>query len=469
MPFYWRFQILVSDLSFHLSLFPESASNWAPMTRGSSTARPGTTRPVGPKPTLRRGRPPGSDKRPRLVPFLNPSGNTVWRVVGIVDGVRVRRNFETKEAAEAWRHERERERLGVASVETLRSTWLTEEQLRLAEGLFHRCSGDEIAEALSWWERHGKAHSAATEVGAGVSVQEAFVQFKAWLESSELRQRTRRNLSDRVGRLVDSLGHCQFGDLTTDSIEGWINSRSVSAATKDNDRRAVSRFFSWCLDRPRRWLANNPCSAIRIEQRRRGTPPTLTPDQCVALMRASEAHRQGRQVRYLALCLFGGVRPDEAAQVSRADVNLDDGEIRIRAEVSKTHAARLVPTEDTPLGAWFRAYPKAALLMSATTRRRDILAIRRAAGINNWPSDVMRHTAASALIRICGSYAAVADRLGNSETILRKHYVAGWSSTLAERWAATRPIGDGISEKPSELRASRRLKNRPGPGVIHFV
>lgn len=352
---------------------------------------------------------------------------------------RIRRNFATREQAEAWRHQREHDRLAGPTLEALRSTWLSETQLRIAEGLFHRATGDELSEAFEWWERYGKAQRAAALAGAGTSVREAVDLFKAWLPSSELRERTRKNLADRAGRFALGLGHAHLGDLTSDTVEGWLAKRDVSASTKDNDRRAISRFFSWCMERPRRWIAVNPCHGVRVGQPKRGTPPTLLPQQCLALMRAAEAHQGGRQVRHLALCLFGGVRPEEATRLRNEDVNLSDGEVRIRAEIAKTHVARTVSTKDSPLGEWLDAFPNAPLSMSPTTRRRDLLVIRKAARIDTWPNDVLRHTAASALIRRCGSYAAVADRLGNSETILRKHYVAGWPSALADQWAAIRP------------------------------
>lgn len=410
--------------------------------------------PLDPRPTKRDprgrvGRPPGRDRRLKLVAFRNRSGTEAWRIVGKVDGVRVRRNFPTREEAESWRHEAEHERLLGPAVETLRSTWLTEDQLRIAEGLFHQASGDELGEALRWWLRHGKEQVSATTAGAGIALFEAFTKFKQWLAESRLRPRSRKNLTDRVHRFVLGLGHAQLGDITADSVDAWISARPVSAATRDNDRRAISRLFSWCMERPRRWIRLNPCSSVRVERPKRGTPPTLAPEGCLALMRAAESHQRGRQVRYLALCLFGGIRPEEAARLRDTDLNLADGEVRIRAEVSKTHVARTVAVGDTPLGAWLLAYPAAPLRMSATTRRRDLLAIRQAAGIEEWPNDVLRHTAASALIRICGSYATVADRLGNSETILRKHYVAGWPTAMADAWAAILPTPANAKAAPA--------------------
>ncbi len=386
-----------------------------------------------------RGRPKGGDQGLKVKPFINATGTQSWRVFGVLNGERIRRNFESRLKAESCRHELESARLNVVSTEALRATWLSGDQLRIAEGLFHKATGDDLTEALGWWLRHGKNHSAAAAAGSGISLRDAFEQYQAWLPTSTLREPTRVNLRTRMARFVTDSGHARISDITPDFLREWLDGRKMTAVSRDNERRAVSSFLSWCMEPPRKWLATNPATAVRIKRERGKTPPTFTPDQCTVLMRTAERYKEGRQTRHLALLLFGGIRPVEATKLREDDVNIEDGEVRIRAEVSKTHTPRTVPTKDCPLNDWLRAYPAAPLQMPVMSRRRDMVAIMKAAGIAEWPVDVLRHTAASALIRRTGSYAAVADRLGNSESILRKHYSAGWATSLAERWAAILP------------------------------
>ncbi len=50
--------------------------------------------------------------------------------------------------------------------------------------------------------------------------------------------------------------------------------------------------------------------------------------------------------------------------------------------------------------------------------------MRKAAGITDWPADVMRHTAISHYVRTHDSFADAAMQFGNSEQIIKAHYVS---------------------------------------------
>ncbi len=73
----------------------------------------------------------------------------------------------------------------------------------------------------------------------------------------------------------DSIGNMKVSDITADTVFEYLDKRKVAKASKDNDRRALSRFFGWCIERPRRWIKSNPA---RKENRERkttnGTAPT---------------------------------------------------------------------------------------------------------------------------------------------------------------------------------------------------
>jgi site-specific recombinase XerD len=79
----------------------------------------------------------------------------------------------------------------------------------------------------------------------------------------------------------------QLAQVTTEFIERFLDKRTSSAACKDTDRRAVSRFFSWCIERPRRWAVANPCREVRIHQEEKGPVAILSVEEC-------KSHYQGR-------------------------------------------------------------------------------------------------------------------------------------------------------------------------------
>src|SRR5205814_9872177 len=125
-------------------------------------------------------------------------------------------------------------------------------------------------------------------------------------------------------------------EITPEVIDGYLDKRKVSPATKDNDRRAISGFFTWCADRKRRWATSNPCALVRVEQAEKAPPAILTLAECQRLLGKVEKFKRGRLAPYVAVCLFGGLRPFEAQRLTWKQINMADKEIRLEANQTKT-------------------------------------------------------------------------------------------------------------------------------------
>jgi hypothetical protein len=52
------------------------------------------------------------------------------------------------------------------------------------------------------------------------------------------------NLRLRLNAFTNSVGNLRVADFTPDAVEAYLSKRNLSPASKDNGRRAVSRFFS---------------------------------------------------------------------------------------------------------------------------------------------------------------------------------------------------------------------------------
>ncbi len=81
--------------------------------------------------------------------FENRNGNTSWRVDGYFNGVRIRKNFKTREEAAAEQSVLELKALNAANGLHTIATVLTAEQVREAEAVFHRLAGN--ARPLSFY------------------------------------------------------------------------------------------------------------------------------------------------------------------------------------------------------------------------------------------------------------------------------------------------------------------------------
>jgi hypothetical protein len=73
--------------------------------------------------------------------FENRNGITSWRVDGRLHGLRIRRNFKTREAAAAEKAALELKALQAAAGLHVATTSLAEDQLREAESVFCRLAG----------------------------------------------------------------------------------------------------------------------------------------------------------------------------------------------------------------------------------------------------------------------------------------------------------------------------------------
>ena len=390
-----------------------------------------------------------AQERFQITEFENESGSTSYRVGGYKrDGTRVRENYADLKAAQCRQvelladyHRRQPEE------SSIRATRLSETQVRLAEAAFMRLDHDEeILSAIDHWLKHGRQ----TAVAESPRLDDAFTQFSAWLDNCPLRDLSRKNLRRRVNVFINSLPNMRVADVTPDTIDAFLSKREVSPKSKDNDRRAVSRFFSWCIDRPRRWAAMNPCREIRIPQAEDGAPEILTVKECEALLNMAKTHKDGQLAPYLATCMFAGLRPFEAARLTWDAVNLKDGEIRLEGTQTKTGTPRVITICDT-LKAWLKAFEGKPFFPA--NWRRDFDAIKRVIGygrktathpnLKPWPVDVLRHTAISHYFRQTGSYGQTAEQFGNSEAIIKKHYQGRVSSEDTKAFYALLPKKGG--------------------------
>ncbi len=386
----------------------------------------------------------------KILPFTNPrTGTASWRVTGTRrNGERIRENFAAADEAQYRHTELEAEFHAANGVAALRATRLTDEQVGIAEAAFKRLEKDEdLLTAVDHWLRTGKP----TTIKESPRLDEALKVYEDWLETTtDLRAVTKGHLRRRVTHFVKNVPNLRVTDVLPDHIENYLAHRNVSANTKDANCRAISSFFTWCMKGKRHWAINNPCYAVEIEGLTSDDdrePVVLAVKECEALLHAAEKFENGRLVPYLALCIFGGLRPFESARLAWDQVNLTDGEIRLKGTQTKTGKGRIVVICKT-LKAWLSRYRKSGEIYRSTYDL-ELKSLRASIGygpkteaqphLKPWVPDVLRHTAISHYFRKTGSYGQTAEQFGNSEAIIKKHYQGRVSSADTKKFYALRP------------------------------
>ena len=199
---------------------------------------------------------------------------------------------------------------------------------------------------------------------------------------------------------------------------------AASRKTWNNARADLHSFLGWCADKQRRWCAENPASAVAKYKLGRGVPHVLTVAQARDLMAYVAAYEDGAMAKYFALALFAGLRsgPDgELMKLARhADraklIDLAHGVIHVQPEISKTHQYRQTTIRPV-LHQWLTRYESAIWPTNADRMLKHIRARFELA------HDVLRHSFFSYLVGAEKSVERAALEGGNTEGILRRHYL----------------------------------------------
>jgi integrase len=174
----------------------------------------------------------------------------------------------------------------------------------------------------------------------------------------------------------------------------------------------------------------------------------------------AEKERQGALVPFITLCLFAGIRPDpyvgEIAKLEPKHVRLDTGVILIEPEVSKVRMKRAVTIQPN-LAAWLATYPLDRYPIMPRGFRRIRMRFRKRFNLSH---DILRHTFVSMFVAKFRSMGEAALQAGNSESIIRKHYLDLKSPAEAENFFNILPkkaINSAEAVIPAALRPAQSM------------
>ncbi len=349
--------------------------------------------------------------------------NKRWEVYfGRVDGKRKRAYFKTKaEAEEALGlFEAERRRLG--------DVWaqLSPEKRASAAKIIEKAeaAGTTIEEVWEFWK-------SSQAKRAGKTLGEVYTVFLDARSGAGLSERYLTELRTYLRKFILDREDLDVSEVTPAIIDEWFADRKESPRTRQSGLNRLSALFEFCIRRG--YLPENPVK--RVERVR--VPPVkreiLTVEQCRRLLVA--AHKIDRGLlTYLGLALFCGIRPDEAKRITKKEIDLERGVVTLDARKSKVRNWRFI-TLTEPAKHCIRGGKK----FQATNFRRRFDALRAEAGIENWPHDVLRKTAASHFYNIYGIDKAT-EQLGHSGAVMLRVYRNLVSEADTKEWLAITPL-----------------------------
>lgn len=223
-----------------------------------------------------------------------------------------------------------------------------------------------------------------------------------------------KSLRHYLGRFAAGREKRTVCDFTTADIEAWL-AQFQTPYSRQTWLNRIQTLFSFAVRRG--YISANP--ALRIERVRvdRKPPAILSPAQADLLLKTCPT----LCLPGLILCLYAGIRPDEAMKLNWSDIDLETKTCRVNE--AKTRRRRIVPLEARAV-ALLSAFPlkSGPICPSLSTVRRFKRTARKVLGWEAWKMDVLRHSAASYLLALHKDAGKVATMLGNSSAILLAHY-----------------------------------------------
>jgi len=348
------------------------------------------------------------------------------------DGKWKRRKFKKLRDADAFIDQKQVELKNAAGAKHFLTTHLTEEQAREAEDAFYRL-GDryDLREAVDFFLAH------YCNPDFKIAMKDAKNRFLGAKENV-IRPRSIRQLDSTLTRFEKFVENRHVHEVTSADIERFLKSirakdgvNRASKKTWNNYRADLSSFFSWCCDGVNGWIGSNPVKRVAHytpkqirEDRSSEEPEILTTKVAEKLMSYVADYSDGKMVRYFALALFAGIRPGPEGELAKLAthpdrdklIDLKRGVITIPAKVSKVREKREILIRPN-LKAWLQ---KSSSEILPTNHDRMIKKIRKD---NSLSHDVLRHSFISYHVAAFRSIGEAALEGGNSESIIKKHYL----------------------------------------------
>jgi len=323
-----------------------------------------------------------------------------------------------------------REQLIGDNEEAYRKTYLSNAQLQDAEAALLELNG-----RLSLREASRLALEHWVDASNGICIDDARWKFFEALESEGLRPDTITKYKQTANRIAKALEDKQTSDLTYGVVKSFMG-QFRHPLDFNARRRELNRFINFIVDSG--WLPSNPLKGIKPKKDDPKQPEIISPEQVAELLDVASVNFPIGAVPYLALSVFAAIRPKEMQRLCNQGnltnlINIETGIITLPAQIAKGRRIRNIKIRPA-LKAFLEAHPEPPKLIDSQMRR---LKKRLSFKI---PHDGLRHTGITGIYMEHRSFGDTAIETGNSERIIRDHYLGFWTEAQAEKFWSIKPI-----------------------------
>lgn len=185
-------------------------------------------------------------------------------------------------------------------------------------------------------------------------------------------------------------------------------------------RRTLYSFFKYC--KMQDWLDVNPVEKVESWRIRGKTPEIFTPEEVQKILNSTPPQSEIRA--YAAIAAFTGIRNAEMKRLTWDKIKLDDREIILDSEITKTASRRVVKIPEN-LAKWLEPYVWELGTNKKVLSKSQNLQIKKlhnALGKGNWVKNGFRHSAATYCLALTKNAYLTAEQMGHAVDILKQHY-----------------------------------------------
>jgi integrase len=406
-------------------------------------------------------------------PITREKNGSVW-VTHLVQGWKengkwMRKQFADRSKAETFAALKRVEVENKGRAQRMVLSPLTDGQHEEALQCYDRLAGTyTLTDAITFFLKHHRPPEFT------IRLQDALNLYLDTRERDGLRERTLRALKGSIGAFVKAQDNPWTHEVAPQAVESFLRAvpsrdgdGKASRKTWNNYRNDLHAFFGWCstadksTNRP--FIFENPVAAVRVFSARQvreeqdDKPVTTSVADVQRIFTVLMRWKGGALLRYFALTYFAGIRPEELLRLAPREqqlVNLKTRTITIPANVSKTRHERKVAISDN-LAAWLEYAPAEII---PTNFRKLHAQARKHFGLSH---DEARHSFISYHVALHRSLGDAALQAGNSETIIRRHYLNLHPQEEGEQFFRTVP-------DTKRRRAVLRIAKKKGKAVPHL-
>ena len=271
-----------------------------------------------------------------------------------------------------------------------------------------------------------------------IFVSDLIDEYLESLSAKKLSQKYVDTMRHRLLRFEGDFGAGLTSEITTESVEDWLQRLGLADVSVNHFRAALQQLFNYALKL--KVISENPINEIAKLKTKANEIGVLSPTQAESLL-----HHSPEEIRAsIAIGLFAGLRRSEISRMSWGEIDLEQGFIEVKAKNSKSAARRLIEIRpclrEWLIPLWQRS---GGVMPTEMVYRNRLEKAKKSAGITEWPNNALRHSFASYHLAAFQDASALALEMGHSTTrMIFQHYRALVTRSAGEAYWKIMPIED---------------------------